>query len=105
VAVQSDGGGVDASIPALVVHAGRIGGIAGQVGSAAQAGEAVLLGQGAYGHLCGFLPSVVNTLQGFVTRGLRTAEGSLRDTADRLRRAATAYQSADDRAQQRLGPR
>jgi hypothetical protein len=105
VAVQSDGGGVDASIPALVVHAGRVQGVATQVGTAAQAGETVMLGQGAYGHLCGFMPAVVNRLQGLVTRGLHTAEGSLRDTADRLRTAAQAYEGADERAGQRLGPR
>ena len=73
MAVQSDGGGVDASIPALVVHAGRVQGVATQVGTAARAGETVMLGQGAYGYLCGFMPAVVNRLQGIVTRGLHTA--------------------------------
>ena len=105
MAVRSDGGGIDASIPALVVHAGRVQGVATRVGTARQAGESVMLGLGAYGHLCGFMPAVVNTLQGFLVRGMGTAESSLRDTADRLRTAAQAYEGSDDRARQRLGPR
>jgi hypothetical protein len=104
MAVQSDGGGVDASIPSLIVHAGRVQGVADRVGTAAQAGGSVPLGQGAYGRLCGFLPYVVNKLQGMVVDGLGTAESSLRDTAARLRTAAQAYDEADGRAQQRLGP-
>jgi hypothetical protein len=104
MAVQSDGGGVDASTPALIVHSGRVQGVADRVGTAAQAGGSVLLGQGAYGQLCGFLPYVMNRLQGMVVGGLSTAQSSLRDTAVRLRTAAQSYDEADVRARQRLGP-
>ena len=103
MAEQSDGGGLDASIPALVVHAGRVQGVADGIGTARQAAHTVMLGVGAYGQLLGFVPTTINTAQAALTSTLATAESSVRDTADRLRRAAQAYDDADVRARQRMG--
>jgi hypothetical protein len=103
MAELSDGGGIDASIAALLVHAGRVQGIADRIGTARQAAQTVMLGSGAYGQLLDFVPTSINTAQAALTSTLATAESSVRDTADRLRRAAQAYDDADVRARQRLG--
>jgi hypothetical protein len=93
------GDGINVSPADLVAHAGAIEGVAAQVETAKQAGDAVQMGAGAYGKLCTIVPMLLNNLQGMVVDGIEAAAQSLHDTGGRLRTAADGYQSADTRSQ------
>lgn len=82
----------------LTRHAGRLDGIADALGTAQQAGQAVRLGTGAYGQLCAFLPALLDGLQTVLVDGITTAAHSVRDTAGRVRTAASGYDAADTRS-------
>jgi hypothetical protein len=90
------GDGIDVTPADLVTHAGHLEGVADQVATARQAGDAVRLGATAYGRLCPIVPALLDGLQGQLTGGLDAASRTLRDTGGRLRRAADGYRSADE---------
>jgi hypothetical protein len=95
------GDGIDVSHSDLVTHAGHVDGIADQITTAKQAGDAVRLGTGAYGKLCTIVPVLLGGLQGILVDGIDAAAHSLHDTGQRLRTAADGYRSADERSQAR----
>ncbi|GAA1817475.1 ESX-1 secretion-associated protein [Planosporangium flavigriseum] len=95
------GDGIDVSPSDLVAHAGHVEGIADQIATAKQAGDAVRMGAGAYGKLCTIVPVLINGLQGVLVDGIDTAAHSLRDTGQRLRIAADGYRSADENSRAR----
>jgi hypothetical protein len=86
----------------LVSHAGEVDRIADGLATAVQAGAAVRTGSGAYGVVCRFVPVLLNGLQQAMVEGMGAAAGSVRDTADRLRSVAAAYDTADGNAVTRL---
>lgn len=101
-----DGGEFQVRSADLVAHAAEVDRIGDGLTTAAQAGEAVRTGTGAYGQLCQIVPSLLNALQQDLIDGLNTAAGSVHDTADSLRSVAAAYDTADGNAADRLtGPR
>jgi hypothetical protein len=69
--------------------------MAGEVGTAKGAGEAVRVGSEAYGQLCQIVPALLNELQDLLLDGIGAAQESLHDTGDRLRTAAQGYQGTD----------
>jgi hypothetical protein len=81
----------------LASHAGHVDAVAAAVELAKDAGQATKPGPEAYGKLCTMVPMLLNSLQGIVIDGIDAAGHSLRDTADRLRTTADAYQSTDQR--------
>jgi len=81
-----------------VAHAAAIEGVAGEVATSKQAGDAVRLDAGAYGKLCAIVPALLNGLSDVLVDGIDTAAGSLRDTGTRLRTAAGGYQATDEQA-------
>jgi Excreted virulence factor EspC, type VII ESX diderm len=82
----------------LLAHAARIEGVAAQLDTAKRAGDAVQMGAAAYGKLCAIVPVLLNELQGLLIDGIDTAAHSVHDTGARVRAAADAYQSSDERA-------
>ena|SRR5919107_2727868 len=95
-------GEVAVNAGALVAHAGVVDRIGDALTTAAQAGEAVRMGTGAYGKLCQFVPLLLNELQQAMVDGMATAAGSVHDTADRLRSVVAGYDAADGNAEDRL---
>lgn len=97
-------------VPAdLVKHAGALEHAADDLGTAKSAGSTVRLDAGAYGQLCGFMPALLGQLADRVLDTLAAGELSLRDTGDKLREVAEAYQISDEQASQDVtaagGPR
>jgi hypothetical protein len=92
------GDGIQVRPGDLLAHAATIEGVAGQLETAKQAGDAVQMGAAAYGKLCMIVPVLLNELQGLLIEGLDTAAHSVHDTAARVRAAADAYQSSDEQA-------
>jgi Excreted virulence factor EspC, type VII ESX diderm len=91
-----------AVLPAdLITHAAHVDAVAGDLVTARDAGTAVKLDAQAYGKLCVMVPMMLGRLQDIVIDGIDAAIGSLHDTGDRLRSAATGYQSADTRSEAR----
>jgi hypothetical protein len=86
----------------LVAHAGEVDRIGDALTAAAQAGQAVQTGSGAYGQLCQFVPALLNGLQQAMVDGMSTAAGSAHDTAESLRSVAAGYDNADGKAADRL---
>ncbi|MFF5080379.1 type VII secretion target [Actinoplanes sp. NPDC000266] len=86
----------------LTAHASSIDGIGDGLTSAADAGRAVQTDTGAYGQLCQFVPVLLNGLQQAMVDGMATAAASTHETADSLRSVATAYDTADKAASERL---
>ena len=84
----------------LTAHAGRIEAIGDRVATARQAGDVVRAGAGAYGQLCVMVPVMLGVLQDLLIGGIGAAAGSLHDTGDRLRTAADAYETTDQRRAQ-----
>jgi hypothetical protein len=84
----------------LMAHAGHIEAIGDQVATARQAGDAVRAGAGVYGQLCVMVPVLLGALQDVLVGGISTAADSLHDTGGRLRAAAQAYESTDQRRAQ-----
>jgi hypothetical protein len=99
---MSDPGAFQVSSAALVSHAGDIDTIGDGLTSAAQAGQTIQTGTGAYGQLCQFVPALLNGLQQSMVDGMKTAAGSAHDTADALRSVATTYDSTDGGAADRI---
>ncbi|WP_027344853.1 type VII secretion target [Hamadaea tsunoensis] len=88
-------------VPAdLVKHAGQLEHGADELGTAKSAGDQVRLDAGAYGQLCGFMPALIGKLADRVLDTLSAGELSLRDTGDKLREVAEAYQISDEQAGQ-----
>ena len=85
----------------LIAHAGHLDGIASNIDAATEAAQHVRMETGAYGQVCAFVPVVLGYLSAPLATGLGTITTSLRDTAVRLRAAATEYAAADDRGTQR----
>lgn len=84
----------------LIAHAGHIETIGDRVATARQAGDAVRAGAGAYGQLCVMVPVLLGVLQGVLVTGIGAAADSLHDTATRVRTAADAYDTTDQRRAQ-----
>jgi hypothetical protein len=95
------GDGIGVSSSDLVAHAGHVEGLADQIATAKQAGDAVRPSMAAYGKLCTIVPVLLGGLQGLLVDGIDAAAHSLRDTSGRLRTAADGYRSTDERAQKR----
>jgi hypothetical protein len=85
----------------LIMHAGHLDGIAWNIDTATGAAKHVRMDAGAYGQVCAFVPVVLNNLSTPLATSLGTITTSLRDTANRLRAAASEYAAADDRGTQR----
>jgi hypothetical protein len=83
---------------ALTSHATHVDAVGDEVGAARQAGRTVGLGADAYGKLCVGVPLLLNLLGGDLIEALGTAEQSLHDSADRLRRTAADYRDGDETA-------
>jgi excreted virulence factor EspC (type VII ESX diderm) len=83
-------------------HATHVDTVADGLGTAEQAGEAVQVGVDAYGRLCTTVPLLLGWLRDGVIDGIATAEDSLHDSADRLRRVAVGYQQSDEAAVSRI---
>jgi hypothetical protein len=86
----------------LASHAGEVDAIGDGLTAAAQAGQAVQTGAGAYGRLCQFVPALLNGLQQSMVDGMTTAAGSAHDTADALRSVAASYDATDRGAADRI---
>ncbi len=80
----------------LVSHAGHVEAVASEVEIALDAARATRPTPDAYGRLCTIVPMLLDELQGMVVDGIDTAVRSLRDTADRVRSVAEAYQATDE---------
>ncbi|PRY25816.1 type VII secretion target [Pseudosporangium ferrugineum] len=87
---------------ALRAHAGEVDRIGDGLTTAAQAGETVRTGAGAYGQLCQIVPALLNSLQQAMVDGMATAAASAHDTADALRAVAADYDETDRGAADRL---
>lgn len=83
----------------LLSHAGRVDGIADQIGTAEQASRTARTGTDAYGKLCVMVPVLLGALDDMVTDGIAAAQTSVRDTANRLRVTAGTYRTADETSQ------
>jgi hypothetical protein len=81
---MSGGDGIDVSPSDLVTHAGHVEGIADQIATAEQAGDATRLGAAAYGKLCTIVPVLLDGLQGMVVNGIDAASHSLPATCMRV---------------------
>jgi hypothetical protein len=92
------GDGVSVTPAELRSHATHVVLLADEDALARLAGGVVRLDAGAYGQLCGFVPTLLGGLQDDVLAALDSGTASLRDTADRLRTAAGSYDGSDDRA-------
>lgn len=99
---MSDPGSFQVDPAALTAHAGEIDGIGDGLTAAAQAGQTVQTDTGAYGELCQFVPALLNGLQQSMVDGMNSAAGSAHDTAAALRSVATAYDSTDGAAADRI---
>jgi hypothetical protein len=81
---------------ALERHAGLVDDVAGIVEQARDAGASVLVGSGAYGVLCTFLPLLLEPAQRQTVDTLAEAATALRTTANAVRTAAGSYARLDD---------
>jgi hypothetical protein len=84
----------------LAAHAGRIETIGDRVATARRAGDVVRAGAGAYGQVCVMVPAMLGVLQDILVDGIDAAARSLQDTGCRLRTAAQAYETTDQRRAQ-----
>jgi uncharacterized protein YukE len=96
--VGQPGHEIAVQLSALLAHAARVEGIAGEIGTARAAGDAVR--SGAYGQLCQVVPVLLHQLQNVLLDGIGAAQESLDDTADRLRTAAQGYRGTDQQREQ-----
>jgi hypothetical protein len=102
VAGVAGSGEVQVNSAALVSHAGEVDRIGDGLTTAVQAGEAVRMGNEAYGVLCQFVPVLLNGLQQAMVDGMVTAADSVHHTAEALRSVAAGYDAADGNAVDRL---
>jgi hypothetical protein len=89
---------IDVAPADLAAHSSAIESIAGEVATAGRAGDAVQMGADAYGKLCGIVPALLNGLSGLLVDGIDTATQSLRDASQRLRTAASGYETTDQQS-------
>jgi hypothetical protein len=80
---------------ALERHAGAVDEVAGRVEQARDAGASVVVGAGAYGVLCGFLPMLLEPAQRQAVRTLTEVATGLRTGASGVRAAARSYVRLD----------
>jgi Excreted virulence factor EspC, type VII ESX diderm len=100
--------GFRVDLAALERHAGLVDDIAVRVGQARDAGASVLVGGGAYGVLCAFLPLLLEPAQRQTVDTLTDLAAGLRATASRVQTAARSYARLDDghaNAYRRVGAR
>jgi hypothetical protein len=76
-------------------HAGTVDNIADAVSMAKSAVHEVTMDTGAYGQLCQFLPAILSPVFGMALDALGESMGSLQETADKLRMAASSTQGTD----------
>ena len=80
---------------ALDVHADAVDTVAGRVDQAGSAGSTVVLGSGAYGLLCAFVPALIDSVQRTVVDLLADSAVELRRSALGVGKVARAYTRAD----------
>lgn len=95
---MTTGDRVSVSPADLIAHAGNVEKVASALGQAHQAAASTTPSTDAYGKLCFVVPILLRLLQDIVVDGIDAAEQSLRDSADRVRRAASDYRDSDERA-------
>jgi DNA-binding IclR family transcriptional regulator len=79
-------------------HAAHLDGIADELETARQAGEATTPGPDAYGQLCVMVPTLLGNLQAPLVAAIAAASKSVRDTADAVIGAAADYEYVDEAA-------
>jgi hypothetical protein len=83
-------------------HAGSVDEAAAALTAARDAAAHVQLGGSAYGHLCGFVPSVVTAVGERAVSAFAVAGSALDETGDALREVARRVSAVDDAAARRL---
>ena len=83
-------------------HAGSVDEIADAVQTARGAVREVTMDTQAYGQLCQFLPAILSPIFSLAAGALNDAEGSLRETADKLRSTVTETTGTDESAGRRI---
>jgi hypothetical protein len=83
-------------------HAGTVDGVSDAVDLARSAAQEAGMSAGAYGQLCQFLPALLNPVFDQAVDALYGSVDSLRETATKLRTAATNAHDADVRSAQRF---
>ncbi|MET0418749.1 MAG: type VII secretion target [Actinoplanes sp.] len=83
-------------------HAGSVDGIADALRTARDAVHEITMDTQAYGQLCQFLPGILSPIFSLATGALNDAEGSLRETADRLRSTVRETTATDESAARRV---
>jgi hypothetical protein len=76
-------------------HAGTVDAVADAVSTARSAVHEVTMDIQAYGQLCQFLPALLSPVFGLALDALHESIGSLQDTADKLRIAASGTEVTD----------
>lgn len=76
-------------------HAGTVDAVADAVSTARSAVHEVTMDTQAYGQLCQFLPALLSPVFGLALDALHESIGSLQDTADKLRTAASNTETTD----------
>jgi uncharacterized protein YukE len=96
------GEGYQVNAERLDAHVARLEQIAGDIGTAKSAANAVRLDIQAYGHMCTVVPIMINVLGDLVRDGFEDAIQSLRHNADQMKVMASRYREAEEQTQQRL---
>lgn len=76
-------------------HSGHLEGLMDRLATAVAAADTVSMDDGAYGLLCGFLPSIVNPMEQEGIDALKAATAALGNTADNVRMAVNGYEDVD----------
>jgi hypothetical protein len=82
----------------LVAHAGNVAESAARLGRAADTGAMTHLGQGSYGTLCSFIPTMLDPFQSSVVQALRRCAETLDSTVDVLKQTADTYTAGETKA-------
>lgn len=82
----------------IATHAETVDAFAGRSEVCAATVRQLRLDTGAYGQLCGFVPAVLNGITSTIESTSIDASGSLRETADGLRRLVSQFTAADEAA-------
>jgi hypothetical protein len=90
-------GAGDIEFPIAMVHrhGGTVDRVADAMEMARSAVHEVSMDTQAYGQLCQFLPAILSPVFGLAVDAIHESVGSLQETAQKLRTAATATQQTD----------
>ena len=86
---------VEFPISLVTQHAGTVDAVADAVSTARSAVHEVTMDTQAYGLLCQFLPALLSPVFGLALDALHESIGSLQETADKLRMAASNTEVTD----------